>query len=203
MVVKFHEDYRAALPVLKVGHVIKAGGGSKGGSGFWRIEKVMEGRILFNENAVVTKKKWNAANGDAYKQVSGNLDTERIVHLQYLGALDAADVLLYWMKNPLFSTETDSIVNSTIAPDTNPLRLDKWSYDQSMFMAVTAAAAVNHQLIVETVNYEVAPLKDGAPRKYLEIVSEGNATFVEHPEPARIPNPRPKKAFRDEDENED
>lgn len=184
MVLKFHEDYRLALPVLKVGHVIKAGAGSKGGSGFWVVEKVMEGRFLINENAIVTKKKWIASSGDAYKQVSGNLDTERIVHLQYLGALDTNDALLYWMKDPLFSPEVDSTVNSTVAPDTNPLRLDKWSYDQSMFLAVTAAAAVNHQLIVETVNYLVEPLSGKPPKKYLEITVEGNATFVES-EPTR------------------
>ncbi len=203
MVLKFHEDYRVALPVLKVGHVIKAGGGSKGGSGFWKIENVMEGRILINENAIVTKKKWVATGGDAYKQVSGNLDTGRIVHLQYLGALDANDALLYWMKDPLFSPENDSTVNSTIAPDTNPLRLDKWSYDQSMFMAVTAAAAVNHQLVVETVNYNVEALPGGVPRRYLEITAGGNATFVEQPEPARIPKPQPRKVFRNEDADED
>lgn len=193
MVLKFHEDYRLALPVLKVGHVIKAGAGSKGGSGFWVVEKVMEGRALINESAIVTKKKWIASSGDAYKQVSGNLDTERIVHLQYLGALDTNDALLYWMKDPLFSPEVDSTVNSTIAPDTNPLRLDKWSYDQSMFMAVTAAAAVNHQFIVETVNYLVDPLKGKPPQKYLEITVEGNATFVELPRDKPGPGPTQKK----------
>jgi len=33
--------------------------------------------------------------------------------------------------------------------------------------------------LFETVNYEVDPLKGAAPKKYLEITSEGNATFVE------------------------
>ncbi|GEM_PF-4224840 len=197
MTLNVYENYRLALPVLKVGHIIKAGSGSKGGTGFWIIRKVMEGRVLINESSIVTKKKWVSASGDAYRQVSGNLDTQRIVHLQYLAALDANDALIYWMKDPLFSPENDSTVNSTIAPDTNPLRLDKWSYDQSMFMAVTIASSADRRLIVETVNYEVQALGGQAPRKYLEITSEGNATFVEMPEPARIPPP-PRRVFRDE-----
>ena len=56
MVLKYHEDYRLALPVFKVGHVIKAGGGSKGGSGFWVITKVMEGRVKIAETGAITKK---------------------------------------------------------------------------------------------------------------------------------------------------
>ena len=179
MVLKYHEDYRLALPVFKVGHVIKAGGGSKGGSGFWVITKVMEGRIKISETGAITKKKWVASSGDAYKQVSGNIDTQRIVHLQYMGCLQATASLMYWMKDPLFSPETDSSVDSTIAPDTNPVRLDKWSYDQSMFMAVSIAAGTQ-DFVIETVNYEVEEYKGAAaPSKYLEITSEGNAFFVE------------------------
>lgn len=179
MVLKYHEDYRLALPVFKVGHIIRAGGGSKGSSGFWVITKVMEGRIKIPETGALTKKKWVAASGDTYKQVSGNIDTQRIVHLQYMGCLDAVDALVYWMKDPLFSPETDSTVNSTIAPDTNPIRLDKWSYDQAMFMAVSIAAGTLN-FLVETVTYEVEEYKgQTAPSKYLEITSEGNAFFVE------------------------
>ncbi len=56
MTFKPYETYRSALPVLKVGHVIKAGAGSKGGSGFWIVKKVMEGRIKITETAPATKK---------------------------------------------------------------------------------------------------------------------------------------------------
>src|SRR3990170_5837727 len=158
MTLQYHEDYRLALPVFKVGHIIKAGGGSKGGSGFWVITKVMEGRIKIAETGAITKKKWVASSGDAYKQVSGNIDTQRIVHLQYMGCLQTTASLMYWMKDPLFSPETDSSVDSTIAPDTNPVRLDKWSYDQSMFMAVSIAAGTQ-DFVIETVNYEVEEYK--------------------------------------------
>lgn len=178
MTFKPYETYRSALPVLKVGHVIKAGSGSKGGSGFWIVKKVMEGRIKITEAAPTTKKQWISKNGEVYKQVSGSLDTEKIVHLQYLACIDASDANAYWGKDPLFSLDTESIVNSLIAPDTSPVRLDRWSYDQSMFIAVSIAAGSQNFLLV-TVNYEVEPLKGTAPRKYLEITNEGNATFVE------------------------
>lgn len=93
-------------------------------------------------------------------------------------------------------------MNSTIAPDTAPLRLDKWTYDQSMFMGVTVAAAVNHQFIVETVNYVVEPLTGKTPRKYLEVTVEGNATFVEVPEPASARMPNPKKITKPKEDLE-
>ncbi len=47
-----------------------------------------------------------------------------------------------------------------------------------MFLAVSLALGTQNFLF-ETVNYEVDPLKGAAPKKYLEITSEGNATFVE------------------------
>jgi len=183
MTFKPYETYRTALPVLKVGHVIKAGAGSKGGSGFWVIKKVMEGRIKITESVTdpgkpITNKQWIPKNGEMYKQISGNLDTEKIVHLQYLSCLDDAESNLYWGKDPVFSLDTESIVNNVIAPALSPVRLDCWSYDQSMFLAVSLALGTQNFLF-ETVNYEVDPLKGAAPKKYLEITSEGNATFVE------------------------
>jgi hypothetical protein len=180
MTLNIHQDYRLALPVFKVGHIIKAGGGSKGGSGFWVITQVMEGRIYITETGVITKKKWVAASGDSYKQVSGNLDTQRIVHLQYLAAVNQANsVLMYWMNNPLFNPETDSTINSSIAPDANPLRLDKWSYDQSMFIGVSITTAVSQDMIIEAVTYVVEEYSGDKPSKYLEITAQGNALFVE------------------------
>ena len=113
-----------------------------------------------------------------YKQISGNLDTEKIMHLQYLACLDDAEANLYWGKALLFSLDTVRIVNNVIAPDSSPVRLNRWSHDQSMFLAVSPAFGTQNFLI-ETVNYEVDTLKGAAPRKYLEITSEGNATFVE------------------------
>lgn len=178
MVLKFHETYRSALPILKVGHVIKAGAGSKEGSGFWIVKKVMPGRIKLTETGVITKRMWISKTAAVYGQVSGNLNTERIVHLQYLACLDINDALLFWGNDPLFSVETDSTVNNVITPDVNPILLDKWSYDQSMFIAVSITTAVSQNFIVETVNYEVEPLKGTLPKKYLELTAEGNAVFI-------------------------
>jgi hypothetical protein len=116
-------------------HVIKAGASSKSGSGFWVIKKVMEGRIKITESVTdpgkpITKKQWIPKNGEMYKQISGNLDTEKIVHLQYLSCLDDSAANLYWGKDPVFSLDTESIVNNVIAPASSLVRLDRWSYDQ-------------------------------------------------------------------------
>ncbi len=202
MTFKPYETYRNALPVLKVGHVIKAGAGSKGGSGFWIIKKVMEGRIKITEAAPATKKQWISKNGEIYKQVSGNVDTEKVVHLQYLACLDAAEANVYWGKDPLFSLDTESVVNNVIAPDTSPVRLDRWSYDQSMFLAVSIASG-SQNFLLETVNYEVEPLKGAAPGKYLEITSEGNATFVEEESRKSLPKKPKKVQFGERGEGED
>ncbi len=206
MVLTPYQNYKLALPVLKAGHVIKAGAGSAGGTGFWVIKRVMAGRIKITETGVITKKQWIQKNGDNYRQVSGNIDTQKIVHLQYLACLQANDALIYWGKDPVFSFDYDgSIVNSTIAPDASPITLDKWSYDQSMFMSVSIAAAVSQDFIIETVVYEVAAHTGSKPRKYLEITSDGIATFVEMTEPRQQPAAprRNGKVFRDEDNQDE
>ena len=56
--------------------------------------------------------------------------------------------------------------------------MDRWSYNQSMFLAVSLALCTQNFLF-KIANYEVDPLKGATPKKYLEITSEGNATFVE------------------------
>ena len=67
-------------------HVIKAGAGSKGGSGFWVIKKVMEGRIKITESVTdpgkpITKKQWIPKNGEMYKHISGNLEDSAFISL--------------------------------------------------------------------------------------------------------------------------
>ncbi len=203
MVLTPYQNYKLALPVLKTGHVIKAGAGSAGGTGFWVIKRVMPGRIKITETGVITKKQWIQKNGDNYRQVSGNIDTQKIVHLQYLACLQSNDALIYWGKDPVFSFDYDgSTVNNTIASDASPITLDKWSYDQSMFMSVSIAAAVSQDFVVETVVYEVMAHRGPAPRKYLEITSDGNATFVEMAE-ARPAQRRNGKVFPGEDSQDE
>ncbi len=196
-----YNNYQLVLPVLKPGHIIKAGAGSAGGSGFWRVKRVQRGRIDIQETGSITKKQWIVKNGDPYRQVSGSLDTQKVVHIQYMAALDAnVNATMYWGKDPLFCFDYDgSTVNPTIAPDVSPLVLDKWSYDQSMFLAVTISSGTQ-DFLMETVVYEVEAYKGPAPRRYLEITSDGNATFVEVP--AKAPaSSRGSRIFRDEEED--
>lgn len=174
--------YKEALPFLKVGHIIKAGAGRKGGTGFWIVKRVNPGRFRYVETAARTRYPLNQQSSPTFNAVVGDLDVNRIVHLQYLSVETAVDVILYWGKDPFMAKDVEIPINVNLTPLNAPLMLDKWTYDQSMFLAITKAAP-EQDFDFEMFGYivEAAPeyTESRPPKKYLQITSEGNATFVE------------------------
>ncbi len=122
--------YEEALPILKVGHIIKAGIGKKGGTGYFVVKEVRPGRFQVTNAAIKsTVYALNASNNTDYNAISGNLDTDRIVHLQYVAVMTSSsiDVTPYWGKDPLMAKDVAAVVNDVIAPQTSPWKVDKWS----------------------------------------------------------------------------
>lgn len=168
--------YEEPLPILKVGHIIKVG------AGYHIVREVLLGRFPVTNAAIkATVYALNAANNTVFNALSGNLDTKRIVHLQYIAVMTptSIDVTPYWKQDPLMAKDVEAVINDVIAPQTCPLKLDKWSFDQSMFFGFKTASATSVVLMFIMVNYATAPFPAATPpSKYLEITAEGNARFV-------------------------
>ncbi len=178
--------YEEALPILKVGHIIKAGAGRKGGTGYYVVKEVRPGRFQVTNAAVKsTVYALNASNNADYNAISGNLDTDRIVHLQYVAIMTSSsiDVTPYWGKDPLVCKDVAAVINDVTVPQTSPLKIDRWSYDQSMYFGIITASATSVAIMFTQINYTVEATSEYSearpPKKYLEISSTGNARFIE------------------------
>lgn len=178
--------YEEALPILKVGHVIKAGAGRKGGTGYYVVKEVRPGRFQVTNAAIrSTIYSLTADHNTDFNAISGNLDTDRIVHLQYVAVMTSSsiDVTPYWGKDPLIAKDVAAVINDVLVPQTSPLKLDKWSYDQSMYFGIITASATSVAMVFMMVNYTITPAPNysdaNPPKKYLEITSFGDARFIE------------------------
>ena len=174
--------FEEALPILKVGHVVRAGAGKKGGTGFWVIKRVMIGRKRIIDTSVRSRYKWNQASDTSYNDIVGDVDLNRIVHLRYIACEQTVDTIMYWGKDPLMSKDVEDVINSYVAPEGSPLKLDKWSYDQSQFLAITKVIT-EQDFVIEFINYELVPSPEYTdlkpPKRYLSVTAEGNATYIE------------------------
>lgn len=172
--------YEEALPILKVGHIIKTA------AKYYIVKEVRPGRFQVTNAATrSTVYALNASGNADYNAITGNLDTQRIVHLQYVAVITAAsiDVTPYWGKDTLIAKDVAAVINDVIAPATSPLKLDKWSYDQAQYFGIITAAATSVVIMFMMVNYTVEFTSEYTearpPKKYLEITVTGNARFIE------------------------
>lgn len=172
--------YASRLPVLKPGHFIKAA------EKMYQITTVRHNRqhitlsaVAVTEAIPLNEDTTPVVATEDYKALHGNLDVGRIVQLQYLALTTDVDVVFRWMVEPLGSKWVNIAYNNTIAQVAAPVEVDRWSHDKEQRLAYTKA--VNAQtMYVEIVEYEVkaTTLK---PKKYLKILPNGQATFIEAP----------------------
>ncbi len=167
--------YASRLPVLKPGHFIKAA------EEMYQIVVVRHSRqpIELSAVAVTEAIPLNADTDEAWAALHGHLKVGRIVQIQYLALETDVDVVFRWMLEPLGSKWANITYNNVVAHREAPVEVDRWSYDKEMRLAYTKA--VNDQtMYVEMVEYEVkaTALK---PKKYLKILPNGQATFIEAP----------------------
>ena len=130
----------------------------------------------------------NVTSNAQYTSLHGAIDLERVIQLQYVSlTVAAADgvipptipwILLRWGTEPLFSKIVALYIDANSASLTNPLQLDRWSYNPEMRLAVIKAAGVQ-DMWLEIVEYAVTLWAKTPPKKYLKILANGQAVFVE------------------------
>lgn len=167
--------YDARMPKLKPGFFLSIAGK------FYQIMAVRNNRqpvdlaLAYAEGAPLIL---NAAVAAAYAALHGNLTGGRVTQIQYFALTTGIDVLLRWGTEPLLSKWVNVYIDSAGAGLTNPLQIDRWSYDPEMRLAVIKV--VGAQILwLELIEYEVVPWEKTPPKKYLKILASGHAVFVE------------------------
>jgi len=168
--------YEPRLPKLKPGFFMNIAGK------FYQIVDVKNNRqpvdltaAAFTETSPLIL---NSTTNNIYEALHGNLEVGRVVQLQYFALTTTVDTLLRWGTPPLLSKWRTLYINSNGAGLTNPLQLDRWSYDKEMRIAVIKGAGAQ-TMWIEIVEYEVTAWDKTPPKKYLKILENGAAVFVE------------------------
>ncbi len=164
--------YSPQLPILRPGHYINIG------AKYFIIVVARRGRP-FKDLAAnqTTKKALNVADAAANADIAGNITVGRVINLQYASISGAGDIHLFWLEDPLMSKWVDDVLNTTLAPMTNPLIIDRYTYSDEMHMKYISGATVP-DIYLDLVEYQVAEVTE-TPSMYLQILPTGQATFIE------------------------
>ena len=169
-----YSTYDVRLPKLKAGYFLNIGGK------FYQIMAVRDNRQPIAIDAEYTfsaPRILNTTTSNAYDALHGNLEVGRVVQLQYFALTTDVDVLLRWGTEPLLSKWLNIYIDSNGAGVSNPLQIDRWSYDKEMRLEVVKAAGAQ-TLWLEIVEYEVNAWTATPPKEYLKILDNGHAVFV-------------------------
>jgi len=171
-----YDVYDARLPKLRPGFFFEIAGK------FYQIMVVRNNRQDVSDIAAAYADPGRILNivvSAAYESLHGNLELGRIVHIQYVSvANDTPEVLLKWGTEPLFSKWVSLYIGNNHADLSHPLQVDRWSHDPEMRLAVIKDAGAQI-LWFEIVEYEVIVWEKTPPKKYLKILANGQAVFVE------------------------
>ena len=168
---KPYSIYATRLPVLKPGHILKIG------DRFYLITTVRRNRKKVSLTGAQTKYRFYTAQSAEYTPMVGNIDRNRVVHLQYVALGQAVATKFWWLTEPLLSKEREESVDSTTAPLDAPLEIDRWSFREEMHLYVTTAG--DQDFYFEIIEYEVQPYEGIPERPYLYIMATGQAIFIE------------------------
>lgn len=165
--------YSPRLPQLKPGHFLKIG------DKFYQIVGVRRNRQRHTIAGAQTDYRLETGTSAVFETLHGLMSKNRVVHLQYI-AVETAVVTstLYWGTPPLFSKDVGLTITTVQAGLTNPMELDRWSYDSSMHIRLSQSAGQVYDF--EVVEYEVNSYAE-EPEKYLHILPSGYGIFVEKP----------------------
>jgi hypothetical protein len=168
--------YGAKLPVLKVGHLIRAG------DKMYQVSVVRPNRQKFTETGVIAEKALNTTTDEKYQALHGSLEVFRIVNIQYLAFGTATDTIPYWQKEPIGSKWVKIAFNSTLAGLDAPLEVNRWSYDKELRMSITIEGVGQSQdLYFDIVEYEVVEYTKALTKGqlYLKIFPNGQARMMQ------------------------
>jgi len=170
-----YEIYKVAFPFLKPGYIIKIS------DKYYMVITARNNRPIVALTGALTKFDLDVGQSSpaGLECMAGELKKNRIVHIQYV-AIDTANTpTLYWGTEPLLSKDVEVTLSTTIAGVTNPIAVDRWSFDPSMRLLVTETASQNYYF--EIMEYEVTPYEGVPDRPYLQIMANGQAIMVESP----------------------
>lgn len=175
---KPYDIYATRLPVLKPGHLLKIG------AKFYQVIVVRRNRKKISVSGAQTNKYiFYTATGAEFTPMVGNLNTNRIVHLQYVSIDQDTNTVFYWGTEPLQSKDRAEPMQTWGANLLAPLEIDRWSFDEAMNLQVTQAATQNYYF--EIIEYEVVEYEGTPTRPYLYIMANGQAIFVSEEEVAK------------------
>ena len=191
-----YTNYKVAFPSLKPGYIIKIQ------DKYYMVITARHNRPLVTFTSLQTKleldKDTKDSNNVSCEDLAGELTKERIVNIQYL-AIDASTPSIYWGTEPMMSKDVDRAIDTIRVGVSNPIAVDRWSYDPSMHLLITqGATTINYYF--EIMEYEVTPYAGTPPMPYLQIMANGQAILVEASETqdtlSLLQKSREKKASR-------
>lgn len=174
-----YDIYGQRLPVLKPGHFVKIS------DKMYQITVVRHNRqaIALEAGAITKDTPLNTDTDEALQALHGHLKVGRVTHMQYMGLTTPIDVVFRWGTEPLGSKWVNIPFDSVTAARDHPIEVDRWSYTKEQRLAYQKDAGAQ-TMFVEMVEYEVK-VSEQTPTRYLKILPNGQAAFVEAPRPLR------------------
>ena len=170
--------WKAAYPELKAGELFKIQ------NQYYMIIQVRHNRkavavtgsqtnyILALDNASTA-----GTSSTFLESMTGNLNKNRIVHIEYVGLTIADTPEFIWGTQPLQSKDVADTLNANLAGTTNPIEVDQWSYDQSMRLLVTQGN-VSQVYYFDIVEYEIVAYAGVPTQPYWQLLSNGAGIYV-------------------------
>ena len=176
-----YQIWKAAYPELKAGELFKIQ------NTYYMIVQVRHNRKAvavtgLQTNYILALDNNNTAGTSStfLESMTGNINKNRIVHIEYVGITVADTPEFIWGTQPLQSKDVADTINANLAGATNPIEVDRWSYDQSMRLLVTQGA-VSQVYYFDIVEYEVVAYAGTAQEPYWQILSNGAGIYVATP----------------------
>jgi hypothetical protein len=178
-----YQIWKSAYPELKAGELFKIQ------NNFYMIIQVRHNRKAVSVNGTQTNYILALDNANTagttstyLESMTGNLNKNRIVHLEYVAVSEvdpSAPTLPYftWGTQPLSSKDVQDVINTVTAGLSNPIEVDRWSYDQSMRLLVSQGN-VQQTYTFDIVEYEIVAYSGSPQRPYWQLLSNGAGVFV-------------------------
>ena len=173
-----YQIWKAAYPELKAGELLKIQ------NLYYMIIQVRHNRKAvavtgIQTNYILALDNNNTAGTTStfLESMTGNLNKNRIVHIEYVGITVADTPEFIWGTQPLQSKDVADTLNANLAGATNPIEVDRWSYDQSMRLLVTQGA-VSQVYYFDIVEYEIVAYAGTPQQPYWQLLSNGAGIYV-------------------------
>jgi hypothetical protein len=173
-----YQIWKAAYPELKAGELFKIQ------NQYYMIIQVRHNRKAVavtgaQTNYILALDNANTAGTTStfLESMTGNLNKNRIVHIEYVGLTVADTPEFIWGTQPLQSKDVADTLNANLAGSTNPIEVDRWSYDQSMRLLVTQGN-VSQVYYFNIVEYEIVAYAGTPTQPYWQLLSNGAGIFV-------------------------